>query len=166
MTILQNRGWTGWASAAGGAVALAVLANAYIFIVGRPTVTTSGSTIGQTGPFGLMIETIVPYVWLFLYAGLGTAFWLVSRGKPRIPAVAWMIVLLLLICLGYPAYTDNLRNNDIALAGNFVTIGVAALVIGLLWSQSRLAAAFIFPVIVWVSIASVGLVALMTGRSF
>lgn len=166
MRFLTDSSWRGWLACAGSAVLLAVAANAYIFAVGTPTETSSGGTIAVTGPVGQVIATIVPFVWLFLYAGLGTAFWFVARGRPRIPAMAWAIIALLANCVAYPAYTDNLRDNDVALAGNVLTIGLAALAIGLVLPRSRAAAALIFPVIAWVSIASVGLVALMTSRTF
>jgi hypothetical protein len=40
---------------------------------------------------------------------------------------AWLVVLLILLCVGYPVYTGNLNQPLIALVANGVVIVIAAL---------------------------------------
>jgi hypothetical protein len=109
-----------------GAVLLAVLANLYI-IVARPFGATLGIPIDQTEPVGAVIAAIVPYVWLFLYAGMGTTFWLLAGKDQRMSGRAWLVVALVLLCVGYPVYTGSLNQPIIALIGNGVVVAVAAI---------------------------------------
>ncbi|KKB07744.1 tryptophan-rich sensory protein [Devosia chinhatensis] len=162
---LSRRDGIGWASCALGAVALAVLANLYILLA-RPFGATEGIPIDQTGPIGAIIGAIVPYVWLFLFAGMGSSFWLIVREQRQMPRQAWLVILLIALCVLYPVYTGSLNVPQIALAGNGVVIAVAALAILRLWPASRLAALLLFPVIAWVGLASLALVALLTGQRF
>ncbi len=163
--LLRDTSWKGWLASALGAVAIAVACNLYIFVL-RPFGAASGIDLAETGPLGTLITLIVPYVWLFLFAGMGTAFWLLVRGQERVPAPAWLIVVLVMLCAGYPIYTANLNSATLGLAGNFAVVTVAGMIVGRLWPITRLGAMLIVPVIVWVSLASVGLLALMSGQRF
>jgi tryptophan-rich sensory protein len=158
-------GWVGWLICAVGAVLLAVLANIYI-IVARPFGATVGIPIDQTGPIGSLISTIVPYVWLFLFAGMGSTFWILTRMYQHMTGRAWLVLALLLICAGYPVYTGGLNQPIVALVGNAVVVLVAALAVWFIWPVSRPGAALLLPVIAWVSFASVALIALITGQQF
>ena len=162
---LAGLGWIGWLLCAVGAVLLAVLANLYI-IVARPFGATLGIPIDQTGPVGAVIAAIVPYVWLFLYAGMGTTFWLLAAKDQRMSGRAWLVVALVLLCVGYPVYTGSLNQPIVALIGNGVVIAVAAIAVWAIWPISKRGAGLLVPVIAWVSLASVALVALITGRTF
>ncbi len=163
--LLTRPDWIGWATNAFGAVALAVLANLYILLA-RPFGATEGIPIDQTGPIGAVIGTIVPYVWLFLFAGMGTSFWLLVRGRNRIDGRAWLVVMLVGLCVGYPFYTASLNEPIVALAGNGVVIAVAALAAWQARPVSPPASALLLPVIAWVSLASLALIALLTGQQF
>jgi hypothetical protein len=123
---LAGLGWIGWLICAAGAVLLAVAANVYILLA-RPFGATEGIPIDQTGPIGAIIGAIVPYVWLVLFAGMGSTFWLLVRQDARMNGAAWLVVLLILLCVGYPVYTGNLNQPLIALVANGVVIVIAAL---------------------------------------
>lgn len=165
MKRLAGLGRVGWLLCALGAVLLAVLANLYI-ILARPFGATVGIPIDQTGPVGAVIATIVPFVWLFLFAGMGTTFWLLAEKERRMSGRAWLVVALVLLCVTYPAYTGSLNQPIIALVGNGVVLTVAALAVWSIWPVSKLGAGLIVPVIAWVLLASVALVALITGQRF
>lgn len=162
---LAGLGWVGGLVCALGAVLLAVLANLYI-IVARPFGATLGIPIDQTGPVGAVIAVIVPFVWLFLFGGMGTTFWLLAGKDQRMSGRAWLVVALVLLCVGYPVYTGSLNQPIIALIGNGVVVAVAAIAVWSIWPISRLGAGLLVPVIAWVSLASVALVALITGQTF
>ncbi len=150
---------------AAGAVLLAVLANVAILLA-QPFGATQGIPIDQTGPVGAVIGAIVPFVWLFLFAGMGTAFWLVARTDQRMSRRAWLVVALIVLCVTYPAYTGSLNRPVVALVGNVVVITVATLAVVSLRPVSRLGAGLLVPVIAWVLLASIALVALITGQRF
>lgn len=165
MKRLAGLGWRGWLLCALGAVLLAVLANLYI-LAARPFGATRGIPIDQTGPVGAVVGAIVPYVWLFLFAGMGTTFWLLAGKDRRMSGRAWLVVVLVLLCVAYPAYTGSLNQPIIALIGNGVVLAVAAIGVWSIWPISKLGAGLLVPVIAWVSLASVALVALITGQRF
>lgn len=165
MRLLARPDWIGWLACSLGAVLLAVLANIYILLA-RPFGATEGIPIDQTGPGGAVIAAIVPYVWLVLFAGMGTTFWLLIRGTRRMNGPAWLVVALILLCVGYPVYTGGLNRPFVALAANAAVIAVAAIAAWRAWPLSRLSAALLVPVVAWVSIASVALLALITGQEF
>jgi tryptophan-rich sensory protein len=162
---LARLGWIGWLICALGAVLLAVAANLYILLA-RPFGATAGIPIDQTGPVGALIGAIVPYVWLVLFAGMGSSFWLLARADPRLGGRAWLVLALVLLCVAYPVYTGNLNQPLVALGGNAVVVLVAAIAAWRLWPVTRLGAALLLPVIAWVCLASVALLALITGQRF
>ena len=165
MRLLTRPDWIGWLASALGAVLLAVIANLYI-VLAKPFGATKGIPIEQTGPGGALIGAIVPYVWLFLFAGMGTAFWLLVKGEQRMNGPAWAVVVLVLLCVGYPVYTGALNLPQVALAGNAAVLLATAIAIRRAWPISHLAAALLVPVFAWVSVASVALMALLTGQRF
>lgn len=165
MKRLSGLGRKGWLLCALGAVMLAVLANLYI-LTARPFGATLGIPIDQTGPVGAVIAAVVPFVWLFLYAGMGTTFWLLAVQERRMSGRAWLVVALVLLCVAYPAYTGSLNQPIIALVGNAVVVAVAATAVLSIWPLSKLGAGLLVPVIAWVLLASVALVALITGQRF
>lgn len=62
--------------------------------------------------------------------------------------------------------TGSLNQPIIALIGNGVVLAVAAIAVWSIWPISKLGAGLLMPVIAWVSLASVALVALITGQPF
>jgi hypothetical protein len=118
------------------------------------------------GAINSIIYTIVPFVWLVLFAAMGAAIALL-RGKSTLGRKAALPAIGLLVnCTLYPVYTIGFSSMDMGLAGNFLTAVLSALAVGIAWPISRLAALLLAPVAIWVCIASIGLVAVMTERSF
>lgn len=116
------------------------------------------------GPVNSVIYAIVPFVWIGLFAAMGTAlFALRARGMMR-PARA--VGVLLANCALYPVYTLGFSSRALGLAGNGLTAVLAAFAIGMMVERAPRLAPLIVPVIVWVALASIGLVAVMTGRTF
>lgn len=120
----------------------------------------------QTGPFGALISNIVPFVWVGLFAGLGASFWLVSSGRRSPGRAGWSVIALVILCMVYPVLASQVRQPIIAIMGNIVTVVCALLTAWACWPASRLASVFPALVAIWVSIASVGLLALMLGLPF
>lgn len=122
--------------------------------------------VADPGPVNSFIYTIVPFVWVGLYAAIATAI-LILRPIGRdaaLPAAA--TTLLLVNCLLYPVYTLGFSSMDLGLAGNILTALLAAFAAGAAARPAPAAALLMAPVIGWVSLASIGLVAVMTGRTF
>lgn len=76
---------------------------------------------------------------------------------------AWLVLALVLLCV---AYTGSLNQPAIALIGNGVVVAVAAAAAWSVWPVSKLGPGLLLPVIAWVLLASVALVALITGQRF
>lgn len=144
-------------------VGLALVINALIFGLGYGD-HPAGEPDG--GPINRVIEAVVPFVWLGLFGSMGAAFWRLQHDQPRVPGAAWAVLVLVLNCAAYPAYTLGFQSRDLGMAGNAFTALLAAGCIGASWRRSRLAALAVTPVLVWVSLASVGLYAAATGRQF
>lgn len=116
------------------------------------------------GPINGVIYAIVPFVWIGLFAAMGTAMLrLRAQGLPR---QALAVGVLLANCALYPVYTLGFTSRELGLAGNGLTAVLAAFAIGIMVERAPRLALLLLPVIVWVSLASVGLVAVMTGRTF
>jgi tryptophan-rich sensory protein len=118
------------------------------------------------GPINSAIYTIVPFVWLVLFGAMGTSIALLSSKSTRERGGATPAIVLLANCGLYPIYTLGFSSMDLGLAGNILTAVLAAYAVGIAWPISRTAAVLMAPVAAWVLIASVGLVATMTGRTF
>lgn len=123
-------------------------------------------TLPQTGPFGALISEIVPFVWVVLFAGLGAAFWLVNGGRRSLGRAGCAVLGLVGLCVAYPVLASQVRQPIIAIMGNLATVVCALLTAWLCWPSSRLASVFPALVAIWVSLATVGLIALMLGLPF
>lgn len=120
----------------------------------------------SAGPLGALISTVVPYVWLALFAGLGAAFWLVQGTAPNLTWAGGSLLLLVALCSVYPMVGAGLTEPSFAIVGNIAVIIAALIVQGLCRPVSRKAALLVTPVWVWASIATAGLVALELGLQF
>jgi tryptophan-rich sensory protein len=120
----------------------------------------------DSGPLGALISTIVPYVWLALFAGLGAAFWLVQGTAPHMTRAGWSVIGLLALCSVYPMLGAGLTEPSFAVVGNAAVIIAALIVEGICRPVSCKADWLVTPVWVWVSIATAGLVALELGLPF
>jgi tryptophan-rich sensory protein len=148
-------------SLVGALLALAVNLGIQLFDVGEEPAGT-----GFPGPVNAVIYTIVPFVWIALFAAIGTAWFLLRAGGRAMAVPSMAAALLLANCALYPVYTLGFSSRELGLAGNGLTAVLAAFAIGTALERSPRAALLMAPVVIWVALASVGLVAVMTGRTF
>jgi tryptophan-rich sensory protein len=142
---------------------LALLVNVGILAFG---VGDEPATAPYPGPINTVIYAIVPFVWIALFAANAAAIVILrSYGRvARLPAAA--ATVLLINCALYPVYTLGFSAPLIGLAGNGLTAVLAAFAAGTSIKLAPGAAALLVPVIVWVSLASAGLVAVLIGQTF
>jgi tryptophan-rich sensory protein len=97
--LMMTRG--GLACCIAAAVSLAALCNLLIALAGW------NGNDGLIVPAGWeWVDPIVGYVWLGLFAGMGTAAWLVySSGRPTAVRDGRLVVGLIAVCFLYPVYT-------------------------------------------------------------
>ena len=110
------------------------------------------------------MNTIVPFVWLGLFGAIGASMWLIQRDRDRVAGATLLVAALLANCALYPVYTLGFTSTGLGIAGNRVTALLAALAVGASWRHSRGAALLLVPVVVWVTIASVGTYLNASGR--
>jgi tryptophan-rich sensory protein len=108
---------------------------------------------------------VIGIVWVFLFAAMGAARWLVAsredgRGKGSLP-----VLLLVLFCASYPLYTLALSSLTLGLIGNAATALFALWVAARVRPVSRLAAGLVTAPAVWVAFASYLIAEQMLGRS-
>lgn len=95
-------------------------------------------------------------LWVALFAGMGTARWLLLRlaANPVQRRRSEWVSLLAFLCLLYPLYTAGLQADRIGLAGNLVTLVVAVGVAVFVSRRSRVAGALVSAVCVWLLYAA------------
>lgn len=149
----------------GGAIGLAVGVSVNLAILATG-VGSDAPDASDPGPVNAVIYAIVPFVWVGLFAAMGTAIIMLRRLGTEGALPAGAATLLLINCALYPVYTLGFQSMPLGLAGNVFTAVLAAFAVGAAARPSPRAAALLVPVIIWVSLASVGLVAVMTGNRF
>jgi tryptophan-rich sensory protein len=129
------------------AIAVAGLANAFVFVVNRR------EDIGRpTQPFQPP-GYVIGIVWVCLFIFMGTARWLaLAAGDRPFRGAAW-IWGLLLFCAAYPIYTLGLKSLIIGFAGNVATAILSVWVALNLRRTSLAAAGLISTVALWVTFA-------------
>jgi benzodiazapine receptor len=98
---------------------------------------------------------VIGLIWMLLFAGMGIARWILTRGLD--PRVARWVDGLALLCLIYPLYTLGLRNVAIGLAGAIITAVVALAITVRVWRESRTASLLIACVALWTLYAETAL---------
>lgn len=100
-------------------------------------------------------------IWIVLFALMGTARWLVVRGRDASAArnARW-IDGLIAMCLAYPFYTHFIGGHAVELAGNIATFSLAAAIVVRLRAE-MLAASFVAVVAAWIAFATVLVFALV-----
>jgi len=130
------------------AVAVAALANAFLFLVNPAEDLAPPTDLLQ--PPGWVIGL----VWVFLFIFLGTARWLLIQNVDGpFPETRW-VWMLLLFCAAYPVYTSGLKNLAVGLGGNVATAALAVWVALRIRKMSMAAAGLVSTVAVWVTFAS------------
>lgn len=143
-----------------GAVMTGLAANLGLF-VGLPLV-LNGLIFGlgwdrASGPrVGIPPGWVVGSLWVVLFAGMGTARWLLLRaagGREEQRRVEW-VSLLAFLCLLYPLYTAGLRNDRVGLVGNVITAVVGVAVAVFAWRRVRAAGVWLAAVCAWLLYAA------------
>ena len=105
---------------------------------------------------GLPPGWVVGSLWVVLFAGMGTARWLLlraARGREEQRRVEW-VSLLAFLCLLYPLYTVGLRDDRVGLVGNVLTAMVGIGVAVFAWKRVRAAGAWLAAVCAWLMYAA------------
>lgn len=134
---LWNLGW---------ALALVMLANAFIFFANR-------AEEGPTPRVGLAPPGyVIGMIWVLLFVAMSTSRWLSLRADDL--KAARLVGALIVICAIYPLYTLALSNLVLGLLGN-VTTGILALVTAMVvYRRSRLGGSLLLLVVAWLSFAT------------
>jgi tryptophan-rich sensory protein len=144
----------------GGPVMTGLAANQVVF-VGLPLV-LNGVIFGlgwdrASGPqVGIPPGWIVGALWVVLFAGMGTARWLLLRAARRHEdqqRAEW-VSLLAFLCLLYPLYTLGLRDDRVGLVGNLITAVVGIGVSVFAWRRVRAAGVWLAAVCAWLLYAA------------
>ena len=144
----------------GGAVMTGLAANLVVF-VGLPLV-LNGVIFGlgwnrASGPqVGIPPGWFVGSLWVMLFAGMGTARWLLlraARGHGEERRAEW-VSLLAFLCLLYPLYTLGLRDDRVGLLGNVITAVVGIWVAAFAWKRVRAAGMWLAAVCAWLLYAA------------
>ena len=132
------------------AVGAALIMNGVIFLFGWDS-TTDHAPQPWFEPPGW----VVGVVWLVLFSLMASARWTLNSytiiGVVRARA---MITLLIISCLLWPFYSIAIGSLVGGLVGNIITIAIAIVAIVYAWPRSRDAALFILPVVLWLSFAT------------
>ena len=133
-----------------GAVASAALVNGLLFAL---DLRTGGSGQRSRAEFPLLPPAwVIGLVWTVLLAFMGWAQALVLRSRER--GLHGLVPLLYFNCLLYPVYTAGFTNEAVGVAGNLLTLALAAYVAGRLQVATRLGAALMGCVALWALFAS------------
>lgn len=98
---------------------------------------------------------VVGTVWVILFGLIGASRYALNRaGKPA-SRTKTLLGALLLFCLAYPIYTLGFNSEFIGFLGNIATILFTIFAMWRVWKFSRAAAALLFPIVLWVSFATV-----------
>jgi tryptophan-rich sensory protein len=151
----------GLACGVAAAVLLAALCNWLIVLAGW--VGSAGSEVVPAG--WEWVDPIVGYVWLGLFAGMGTAAWLAySSGRPTAVRDGRVVVGLMAVCFLYPVYTLGMQAVP-GLVANVAVVGLTVAAAAVIRRSSAVAAGMLVPVAVWVSVATVYLAKLVAANA-
>ncbi|MFD2263731.1 tryptophan-rich sensory protein [Lacibacterium aquatile] len=104
---------------------------------------------------------VIGAIWTILIAGMAASLW--KLRSLRQSGLATGVVVLLAVCLGYPFYALASNSQWVGFAGNLVTLGLAAGLAWKSWPISRFAAVPLVAVTLWVSYATLIVIALLRG---
>jgi translocator protein len=130
------------------AVALCLAINAVIFGSGWDASDTDAQI--WFAPPGYVVGT----VWVILFGLIGAARYLLNASGETARSTKNWLVILLLFCLAYPIYTIGFNSELIGFLGNLATIALTVFVLTRTLKFSKLAAFLLVPIILWVSFAT------------
>lgn len=130
------------------AVALCLVINAVIFGSGWDASDTDAQI--WFAPPGYVVGT----VWVILFGLIGAARYLLNASGEAAKGTKNWLVILLLFCLAYPIYTIGFNSEILGFAGNLATIALTIFVFTKTFRFSKTAASLLVPIIVWVSFAT------------
>ncbi len=131
-------------------VSLAVIGNGIIFATGLNA--NSQELVPQGWEW---LNKVVAIVWCVLFAGMATARWLLLRSNhPATRSLSNSVLMLIVVCWGYPYYTLGFQKIP-GLVANGIVIILALWIINRIRVASIAATALIGLVVVWISLATV-----------
>jgi benzodiazapine receptor len=134
----------------GLAVGAALVLNGVIFVLGWNKMTDYAPQ-----PWFQPPGWVVAVVWLLLFALMGRARWLLnSYTIVGVVRARRMVTLLVLSCLLWPFYSLAIGSVLGGLVGTVVTLVLAVVALALVRTRSREAALLLIPVVVWLSYAT------------
>ncbi len=138
-----------------GAVGLAAGVNGLLFAL---DLRTGGQGQRSRDEFPLLPPAwVIGAVWTVLVALMGYVQARVRerlKGQPHAGSLPWLLPLLFLNCLLYPAYTAGFTQEAVGVAGNLLTLALSAFVAGRLYALTRLGSCLIGVVVAWSAFAS------------
>jgi tryptophan-rich sensory protein len=106
-------------------------------------------------------------VWTLLFGLMGTSRWLLNKVQnSQRTNHQQLVVFLILFCLAHPLYSLAIDSRLGALIGNLGTILLATFTYLKISHSSRQAALLVLPTIVWITYATVILVAVIQARGW
>jgi len=139
------------------AMSFAAFVNAIIFSRGW---NRSGDYVIQ--PSFAPPDYMIGVVWVFLFACMATARWLIIKSKSEKAVLhSRLVVLLVVFCALFPFYSLAFDSTTGGLIGCIATLLLAGWIVYQVKSSSRAAAALVFTVILWLSFATVIIIRLI-----
>lgn len=146
------------------ALSVAVVLSVNAMIFASPLEFDTGSD--GDGPISSILGPLLPFIWIVWFVGMGGALHVITRHYNEAPREFWLIVLMLAACAAYPLYTAGFESLWIGLAANLIIAFLDGYIVFRLWSQSRIAALLILPIIPWLLFASTWIIFNLNGRAF
>lgn len=98
---------------------------------------------------------VVGTVWVILFGLIGASRYLLNSAGEWAKGTKALLVGLLLFCLAYPIYTIGFNSEFIGLLGNIATILFTVFAMYRTWKFSRAAAYLLSPIVLWVTFATI-----------
>lgn len=122
--------------------------------------------LAANGPISALIASGVALVWPCLFAGLGFSYWLVARTDHRSNTALVGLLLLVAVCILYPLATFAITAPEIIILGNSAIVVLATIVAWQCHEVSPLSGLFPALTGLWVTFATLALIALSLQSPF
>jgi tryptophan-rich sensory protein len=148
------------------AVALASAVSAVLILVLPGDDGGLDDQLAANGPISALIASAVAFVWPCLFAGLGFSYWLVARTAQRSNSALVGLLLLVAVCILYPLATYAITAPELIILGNSATIVLVTIVAWQCHEVSPLSGLFPALTGLWVTFATLALIALSLQTPF